>query len=152
MSKLKYSYDLRDVDAELSRLGKGLDATTLAKLDGRLEQLFQETQAKVHVITGSLKLSGKRRTYPTAYRWRGTITYGGSSQGPINPVRYAVYENAREGVRRQPPGTLHRFFTLDTRTAFRGVEEAIADFLDGDGRQAKFKKRSKGSRRGKSRW
>lgn len=151
MSKLKYSYDTRDVDAELTRLGKGLDAATVVKLDGRMEQLFRQTQAQVHVITGSLKKSGKRRTYPTPYRWRGTITYGGYSRGVNNPVKYAEYENEREGVRNQPPGTPHRFFTIDARTAFRGVEDAIAEFLAGEGRKAKFKK-SKGSRRGKSRW
>lgn len=71
------------------------------KLVGELEAVFAEayldTQDKTHIITGSLKASGKKATDFDGNDWEGTISYGGSSGGPNNPVDYAIYEMARGG-------------------------------------------------------
>lgn len=65
-----------------------------------LDAAFAETQARVHVITGSLKLSGRHEGGYDASQdeWRGEITYGGAAPGAINnPVDYAWYEQRRDG-------------------------------------------------------
>ena len=63
-----------------------------------VEKAFAETQAFVHIETGSLKGSGK---YTTSYNkathsLEAEITYGGPAPGMKNdPVRFAVYEASR---------------------------------------------------------
>lgn len=52
----------------------------------------------VHVITGSLRASGRTSSDVTGGVWYGEITYGGPSSGyPNDPVDYADYERARGG-------------------------------------------------------
>lgn len=63
-----------------------------------LNMAFEDTQVKTHVITGSLKASGKMEASTQGNDWSGTITYGGASAGPNNPVDYAIYEMARGGA------------------------------------------------------
>lgn len=76
---------------------------TTVELEALLRSAFLVTQEKVHVITESLKASGKTETDFDGDTWTGTIIYGGSlwrvpSPGPPNdPVRYAIYEIARGG-------------------------------------------------------
>lgn len=66
-------------------------------LEAALEAAFMETQAVVHVITGSLKLSGRTSSDYDGHTWTGEIIYGGPSSGPNNPVDYAIYEMQRGG-------------------------------------------------------
>lgn len=65
--------------------------------------VFVDTQARTHIITGSLKASGKSETDFDGETWTGKITYGGvlwkpAAPGPPNdPVDYAIYEMDRGG-------------------------------------------------------
>ena len=90
--------DFSDVEKEFSRLEKLPDFKTQAALDAVLELGFKTTQTEVHVITGSLKLSGKKSSevHEKTHTWVGEIRYGGPSLGVNNPVDYAIYEKARD--------------------------------------------------------
>lgn len=76
---------------------------TTTKLEALLKAAFEETQAATHVLTGSLKASGKTESDFHDDVWSGTIEYGGElwrtpAPGPPNdPVDYAIYEMARGG-------------------------------------------------------
>jgi hypothetical protein len=89
--------DYHAIDAEMDRIGKMPDAKTSALLRAALEVAFANTQATVHVRTGSLRASGKTDADKDEFRskWEGVITYGGPSSGKNNPVDYAIYEKAR---------------------------------------------------------
>lgn len=64
-----------------------------------MDDAFADTQAMVHVITGSLKASGKVDSSYDQHEWHGTISYGGPAAGAINdPVKYAWYEQRRGGA------------------------------------------------------
>lgn len=69
----------------------------VAKLEQIHKLAFADVLLHTHVITGSLKLSGKSETNFDGDDWTGTIKFGGQSSGPNNPVNYAVYEQARGG-------------------------------------------------------
>ena len=95
---------------------------TTKLLEALLDAAFMETQAATHVITESLKASGKVSSDFDGDKWEGVISYGGPlwrvpTPGPPNdPVDYAVYEMARGGT--------HDFFA--PLIAFDGrFEEAI---------------------------
>jgi hypothetical protein len=72
-------------------------------LELMLASAFEVTQAATHVITGSLKASGKTESDFDGDEWTGAITYGGAlwstpAPGPAkDPVVYAIYEMARGG-------------------------------------------------------
>jgi len=66
-------------------------------MEAVLHAVFLDTQARTHVITGSLKASGTSESDYDGDGWKGNITYGGVSTGPNNPVDYAIYEMARGG-------------------------------------------------------
>jgi hypothetical protein len=85
------------IDEEVDRLAAGPTMTDFAKFEAVLQRQFTATQAAVHVITRSLKTSGKISSDSTNDTWSGEITYGGQSQGIHNPVDYAEYERARDG-------------------------------------------------------
>lgn len=87
----------RDIDKHLDHLANLPDPALIARLDAILGAGFQATQDTVHVVTGSLKSSGRKSTeFQRATReWKGEISYGGVSLGPNNPVNYAIYEAAR---------------------------------------------------------
>src|SRR5690349_9223763 len=90
--------DISDVEKELDRLIDGPDATAVVELEATLASQFQITQRAVHIITGSLKNSGKISSHLTKDKWEGKIAYGGQSTGyPHNPVDYAHYEQERAG-------------------------------------------------------
>lgn len=75
----------------------------VGELEALLQSAFAETQASTHVITGSLKASGKTETDFDGEEWSGAIEYGGilwktAAPGPPNdPVDYAIFEMARGG-------------------------------------------------------
>ena len=69
----------------------------IGKLEKLLSATFAATQAATHIITTSLKQSGKTDSDWDGANWEGHITYGGESTGPISDVDYAIYEMARGG-------------------------------------------------------
>lgn len=70
----------------------------IAELELALHQAFEFTQSQVHVITGSLRGSGRPESDYVDSVWIGSVTYGGDSPGfPNDPVEYATYEMARGG-------------------------------------------------------
>lgn len=84
-----------DVDEWLDALdaheGPGIE--TLLALQGVLREAFAETQALVHVVTGSLKGSGRVSTDSDDDSWTGEISYGGPAPGFAHPyVGYARRE------------------------------------------------------------
>lgn len=75
---------------------------TTGPLEAALAGAFVATQAKTHIISGSLKASGKTESDLVGHKWTGEITYGGPLIGPPagpgpahDPVEYAIYEAAR---------------------------------------------------------
>ena len=74
-----------------------------ARLESVLAEFFADTQARTHVISGSLKASGQPQSDYDGDLWTGEVTYGGvmwrtPTPGPPNdPVDYAIYEMARGG-------------------------------------------------------
>ena len=90
---------------DLKRLSGPPGFKVVHALEGVLQAAFLETQAATHVITGSLKSSGRTSSDFTDEKvWEGEISYGGSlyravAPGPPNdPVDYAIYEMARGGA------------------------------------------------------
>lgn len=61
------------------------------------EATFNISQELVHVITGSLMLSGKLTFEKKKAGIKVLISYGGESAGPKNPVTYASIEWNRGG-------------------------------------------------------
>ena len=87
--------NFKAVHKEIFRLDGAPDRAALT-LDTIFHTGFAATQAKVHVITGSLKSSGRAETEFTGEKWQGEISYGGISEGVNNPVNYAIYEKRRD--------------------------------------------------------
>lgn len=93
------SVDVSNMRATIHAICAGApNAATRAAFAGAMASAFQDTQDRVHVITDSLRQSGKL-TVDEVVRGvlEGTIEYGGDSTGPIDPVVYAIYEMARGG-------------------------------------------------------
>lgn len=89
-------YSLKAAIAQAKKLG--IPSFKLVhELELVLAAAFADTQARAHVITGSLKASGKTSSDFDGEDWKGEISYGGASAGPNNPVDYAIYEMARGG-------------------------------------------------------
>lgn len=89
--------DWSDIKKEILRLKQTPSYSDKRKLDRTLKQGLRMAQAKVHVITGSLKESGKSSSRLLGSTYRGTFEFGGFSPGVNNPVDYAVYEQDRGG-------------------------------------------------------
>lgn len=70
----------------------------VGELEVVLSHAFEDTQEVVHVLSGSLRGSGKVKSSFNGHTWEGEIEYGGGSPGfPNDPVVYAEYERARGG-------------------------------------------------------
>ncbi len=98
-NRLRIDLDLSDFYEALNVI-EGPGPETLAALDVTLQAGYAQTQVAVHVITGSLKASGRTEVEyePGSEVWQGDIVYGGPSPGSVNnPVEYAEYERARGG-------------------------------------------------------
>lgn len=86
------------VEEEIDRLADGPTLLDIEKFENVLLGQFAATQTAVHVITRSLKSSGKVHSSIGKDKWEGEITYGGPSPGSVhNPVDYAEYERERDG-------------------------------------------------------
>lgn len=94
---IKITRETNEIEKEVDRIAAGPTLADYAKFEEVLASQFQLTQFGVHVITGSLKLSGKIHSNVTNSKWEGEITYGGPSAGIHNPVDYAEYERNRDG-------------------------------------------------------
>lgn len=83
-------------DALRAIAGPGVE--TVEELEALIETAFDETQIIVHVITGSLKNSGRTHFRTQDSEWSGEIIYGGPSPGfPNDPVDYAGKEMGKGG-------------------------------------------------------
>jgi len=93
-------------------------------LDAVLELGFAQTQAVVHVETGSLKSSGNSssKSDRLTKRWEGEIQYGGPSTSINNPVDYAIYEKRRDGAH-DFFAPLHLLHPLYVSAILRGLEK-----------------------------
>lgn len=101
---VRISVDISDAMRELRRIDDGPDAAAILKLETVLAAQFQATQQHVHVITGSLKASGKFDGNVQRHAWEGQISYGGLAPGAVhNPVDYAEIERER-----RPGGSRYR--------------------------------------------
>jgi hypothetical protein len=99
MSYVYVEVDISDVEHELDRIIDGPGIADVAEFESVLASQFQITQQAVHIITGSLKLSGKISSRMDTNSWEGEITYGGVAAGALhNPVKYAHYEQERDGA------------------------------------------------------
>ena len=116
----KWAADIKDL--------AGPPHKPVGEMESVLSAAFAVTQAKTHVVTGSLKASGKTNSEFEDDVWTGEISYGGAlwktpAPGPPNnPVDYAIYEMARGGD--------HDFFA--PLVAFEGVvEQILLDYFTG---------------------
>lgn len=97
MSNFSASFDLSPMIAHLRSIGHP-SARVVIRLEQALLQAFEQSQQDVHVITGSLRGSGRTHSNFDGSIWEGTIEYGGDSPGFVNdPVVYSQYERARGG-------------------------------------------------------
>jgi hypothetical protein len=87
-----------EISREIDRLSDGPTLNDYLAFERVLASQYSATQTAVHVITGSLKLSGKIDSSFSQSSWKGEISYGGSSEGVHNPVKYAEYERERDGA------------------------------------------------------
>jgi hypothetical protein len=118
-----FEMDISDVEKELDRIIDGPDKSDNAEFEAVLATQYQITQRTVHIQTGSLKNSGKLSSSSTGGNWEGRIEYGGSSVGfPHNPVKYAHYEQEREGAH----DFMEPAYALDERYG-----DAMISFLKG---------------------
>lgn len=76
----------------------GPGSETVSELSAAMEAGFRESQSLVHVMTGSLKASGRTHFEEPPDEWIGEISYGGPSPGSVHdPVTYASEELRRGG-------------------------------------------------------
>lgn len=111
-----------DIEKEVNRLARGPQFKDMARFERVLISQFEATQATVHVITGSLKSSGRVASSHGETTWEGEITYGGRSSGVNNPVDYAEYERERDQS--------HDFLAPATRMEHQYVK-ALNEFFGG---------------------
>lgn len=97
MATITLTGDITEADNHLSKV-LGAVPALVREYELLLHNAFETTQSDVHVITGSLRGSGKVSSDVEENTWIGAITYGGDSPGfPHDPVTYADTERARGG-------------------------------------------------------
>ncbi len=94
--------DTSEVDHDLDRILRGPSMACHKAFAGALAAQFQETQARVHVVTGSLKASGDHDVVQgSPHDWEGFIRYGPATErvpvpGPArNAAEYAIFEQEK---------------------------------------------------------
>ena len=116
--------DFSAIDREIDRITNRQPTRKMKRnLDAVLELGFAQTQAVVHVETGSLKSSGNSssKSDRLTKRWEGEIQYGGPSTSINNPVDYAIYEKRRDGAH-DFFAPLHLLHPLYVSAILRGLE------------------------------
>lgn len=118
MADIRIEIDMSEWFGRLdSMLGPTVAQT--AALDAAMVSAFETSQSLVHVITGSLRGSGKVDTRVEDEEWSGEITYGGSSPGyPNDPVEYTHHEYGRGGEHAA-------FFDVGVVIALHDLERAL---------------------------
>lgn len=114
-----------EIEAELDRLSGSPSPIGTAALETVFDGGAKTVQGAVHVLSGSLKSSGKSRsgTNRATHSWSGQIRYGGPSMGVNNPVDYAIYEKRRGGAHDffLPLIALHEGYVQAILTEMRGA-------------------------------
>lgn len=87
--------DYSDADHELDRLINMPTFAMAGYLDSALDISFQDSRAKVHIDTGKLKRSGKKRIRDSRFGWSGQFSF---LQRNKKGTPYGVYERARGGA------------------------------------------------------
>lgn len=124
MSYIYIEVDISDVEKELDRIIDGPNMADTVEFEAILATQFQMTQQTVHIITGSLRNSGKVSSILEPSKWEGKIVYGGLSAGAVhNPVEYAHYEQERDGAH----DYMEPIYALDSRYG-----DAVESWLKGD--------------------
>lgn len=112
--------DYSELEREIRRISAAPGMGGIAKLEETLARSFADATARVHVITGALRGSGKTASEADAEgSWEGQMTWGGPSPGFLpkadsghrreeknpekdelarNEVVYAFYEKRRGGA------------------------------------------------------
>jgi hypothetical protein len=117
---VSFSVDPDGAGDELDRLAAGPDT-------GRFESIllagFMETAAKVHVITGELKASGRPESSYDGGRWEGTIAF---ARHP------GVFELARgDAPTKNHPEGEHFFFDPAGENYLDAVKREMDEFVSG---------------------
>ncbi len=110
------------IEKEIDRLANGPTLQDYIRFEAILAVQFEATQRAVHVITRSLKSSGRIASNADSNSWEGTISYGGPSTGIHNPVDYAEYERERDDA--------HDFLAPAKALESRYIN-AMNEFLEG---------------------
>jgi len=112
IANIQIESDYDDFYREIDRVESMPTLEMKAALGIVLDFGFQETNAAVHVETGSLKSSETQEAESHKGEWTGTLEWGGASSGVNNPVDYAIYELARGGPHdfREPTKLLDPLF------------------------------------------
>jgi hypothetical protein len=93
---IRITSDYSDIFKELDRVESMPDIPMVARLDAVLTVGFETSRAAVHVDTGKLKASGKKKssTNKAVHEWKGQFSFPAkTSQG----VSYGIYERERGG-------------------------------------------------------
>lgn len=92
---------IRNTLPEIARGAAKFGKIAVGKADKTMAEAGQATLLAadeiVHVITDSLRQSGKVFIEPIPSGVRVIVEFGGDSTGPKNPVEYAIYEFGRGG-------------------------------------------------------
>lgn len=95
---VRIEMDASDALREIHRLAGGPGLDDVHRFERVIIAQYQATQAVVHIITGSLRRSGKVDFDAgfTGHQWNGEVTYGGDAPGAVRGyVKYARYEQQR---------------------------------------------------------
>ncbi len=129
--RVSISVDTSQVDRDLIRVGDGPDKRHHLQFSQVLDRQFLEISALIHVVTGSLKDSG--RVGGRARReggWEGQIVWPGVGAADLDPVpgpprdpsRYAEYEYNKAG---------NHDWLRNSYNGDPGYVDVIKDFLRG---------------------
>lgn len=128
--RITFTSNWDDVFKELDRLETLPDGGANERLEKVLLDFLATAKAQTHVITGSLKNSGRAEIDLSQESvWSGEIIFGGPSPGAVHdPVDYAIYEYSRSGSK---DGTPHNF--LSSAYLYNdSFQEAILESLAGE--------------------
>lgn len=115
----EFRIDFGAFDEQFDRVSHWPNARTLIRLESALTDQFQVTQRDVHVITESLRRSGRVNSSIDHSSWTGEIRYGGLSPSSVHdPVKYARYELNRQATR---PGVTIRGAVTPDHDFMRGT-------------------------------
>jgi hypothetical protein len=113
--------DLNGAGDELDRLARGPDARTIASMEAALLLGYTLAEAKVHIITGHLAMSGHPMSAFDTVTWTGEIDF----------ARFpGIYELARgDSPTKYHPAGGHYFFNPGGHEFEKGVRQAFWDWV-----------------------